>query len=153
MNYLIIKWLHILSSTILFGTGIGSAFYMFVANRRKLVAEIYFATKYVVMADWVFTLPAIVIQLITGLMLVKRGGFNLADGWLIWSLGLYALAVICWLIVVCLQINMRDLAITAMVDDNPLPKEYWRMELWWIILGFVALPAMIAIFYLMVIKI
>ena len=28
MEYAIVKWLHVLSSTLLFGTGLGSAFYM-----------------------------------------------------------------------------------------------------------------------------
>ena len=32
MTYLVIKWLHVLSSTILFGTGIGSAFYMLTTS-------------------------------------------------------------------------------------------------------------------------
>src|SRR5207253_363057 len=33
MAYEIAKWLHILSSTVLFGTGLGSAYYMFFASR------------------------------------------------------------------------------------------------------------------------
>ena len=66
MTYLLIKWIHILSATILFGTGIGSAFYMFMANRRKEIAGIYFATRHVVIADWLFTTPAAIIQFTTG---------------------------------------------------------------------------------------
>jgi hypothetical protein len=44
MEYLLVKWVHIVSSTILFGTGIGSAFCLFMANRSKEVPSIYFAT-------------------------------------------------------------------------------------------------------------
>ena len=35
MDYLIAKWLHILSSTLLFGTGIGSAWYMLTASLTR----------------------------------------------------------------------------------------------------------------------
>src|SRR5437868_991256 len=33
MDYLIVKWVHILSSTLLFGTGLGIAFFMWMAHR------------------------------------------------------------------------------------------------------------------------
>ena len=32
MEYLVAKWLHVLSSTILFGAGVGSAFHLFAAS-------------------------------------------------------------------------------------------------------------------------
>ena len=35
MTYLLVKWLHILSSTLLFGTGLGSAFYMYFTSRTR----------------------------------------------------------------------------------------------------------------------
>lgn len=60
MEYLLVKWGHVVSSTILFGTGIGSAFFMFMANRRKDIAGMYFAARHVVMADWLFTTPAVI---------------------------------------------------------------------------------------------
>jgi len=78
MDYLLLKWIHILSSTILFGTGIGSAFFMFMANRRKDIASISFATRHVVIADWAFTTPSVILQLITGLMMVQVGGYKLS---------------------------------------------------------------------------
>jgi len=34
MDYLTLKWIHILSSTLLFGTGLGIAFFMWVAHLR-----------------------------------------------------------------------------------------------------------------------
>ena len=81
MDYLLLKWIHILSSTILFGTGIGSAFYMFMANRRKDIAGIYFATRHVVIADWIFTTPAVIIQFLTGVALAHTIGLPLFEGW------------------------------------------------------------------------
>ena len=95
MDYLILKYIHIISSTILFGTGIGSAFYMFIANRRKNIENIYFTVKYVVIADWLFTTPAGIIKLISGTILVKIAGYEFTDLWIIWAYILYFFALIC----------------------------------------------------------
>ena len=60
MDYLTWKWLHVLSSTLLFGTGIGTAFAMFYANRSGDIRAIAIVARNVVRADWLFTLPAII---------------------------------------------------------------------------------------------
>lgn len=150
MDYLLFKWIHIVSSTILFGTGIGSAFYMFMANRRKNTASIYFATRHVVIADWIFTTPSVVIQFITGIGLVHIVGYELFEGWVFWSLLLFFFAGACWVPVVWMQIKMRDMAKQALDNGSELPARYWNMDRWWIILGSLAFPAVIVIFYLMV---
>jgi len=152
MDYLTLKWIHILSSTILFGTGIGSAFYLFMANRRKDIAGIYFATRHVVMADWLFTTPSVIVQLLTGIALAHTLGLSLTEGWVMWGLMLYLFAGACWLPVVWMQIKMLDMAKTALDFDQPLPPRYWRFDRWWIILGALAFPAIVAVFYLMVMK-
>lgn len=152
MEYLLLKWIHIISSTILFGTGIGSAFYMFMANRRKEVAGIYFATRHVVIADWAFTTPAAIVQLITGIWLTHLLAYPLTEGWVLWALIAYVFVGACWLPVVWMQIKMRDMAKTALETGEPLPDLYWRFDKWWITLGSVAFPIMIIIFYLMVFK-
>ena len=110
MDYLFLKLIHIISATILFGTGIGSAFYMFMANRRKDIAGIYFATRYVVIADWIFTTPSVIVQLASGIALAHELGLPLTEGWVFWALILYSLAGVCWVPVVWLQIKMRDMA-------------------------------------------
>lgn len=152
MDYLILKWIHILSSTILFGTGIGSAFFMFMANRRKDIAGIYFATRYVVIADWLFTTPSVIIQLVSGLYLMHLGGYQLMDGWIMWGIILYFFAGACWLPVVWMQIKMRDMAKVALESGTSLPQRYWDYDRWWIILGSLAFPAIVVVFWLMVVK-
>ncbi len=122
MTYFLLKYTHIISATILFGTGIGSAFYMFAANLRKEVYGIYFATRHVVIADFLFTLPAVFVQLISGLGLVFEVGYDFSDKWLTWAGALYLLAVACWIPVVFLQIKMRDMAKTAFDTRAKLPK-------------------------------
>ena len=147
-----LKLIHILSATILFGTGIGSAFYMFMANRRKDIAGIYFATRHVVIADWIFTTPSVIVQLVSGIALAHKLGLSLTEGWIFWSLILYFFAGVCWVPVVWIQIKMRDMAKAASEDGNSLPDRYWRFDRWWITLGSLAFPAVVVIIGLMVMK-
>ena len=152
MSHLFLKWVHIVSATILFGTGIGTAFYMFMANRRGDALEIYSAARTVVVADYIFTAPAVVVQLITGMMLVQILGYSYSDLWVWLSLALYFFAGACWLPVVLLQIRMRDMAKAAVETGNPLPDHFRTFDRWWIALGAIAFPAVLAILYLMVFK-
>lgn len=152
MDYLLVKWIHILSAAILLGTGLGSAFYLFMANRRGNVINIHFAASHVVIADFLFIAPAVIIQLVTGLWLLKLTGYSLALPWVSWGLALYFFIGLCWLPVVWMQIKMRDMAKTALKSGAPLPEAYWRMDRWWVIAGSFAFPAVGVVFYLMVVK-
>jgi len=152
LNYLLIKWIHILSATILFGAGIGSALHMFMANSQGKIEEIYFAARIVVLADYLLTTPAVIIQLITGVLLVQMLDYRFTDFWVLWGLILYFFAGACWLPVIWIQIKMRDMAKTALESEEPLPGYFWKMDRWWIVLGSLAFPAILIVFYLMVFK-
>jgi uncharacterized membrane protein len=152
MEYVLVKWLHILSSTILFGTGIGSAFNMFFASRGKDPHVLAFVIRYVVIADWAFTTTSIVLQPLTGAYLAHLAGIPLTTRWIFWSVVLYGIAGACWLPVVKIQIRMRNLAITARDAYTPLPAQYWHLFRWWTLLGIPAFFALALIFYLMIAK-
>lgn len=152
MDYNLLKWIHIVCSTILFGTGVGSAFYMFMANRRKDIAGIAFATRHVVIADWAFTTPAVIVQFLSGYLLMLNLDYDFTEGWLQWAIGLYLFAGACWLPVVWMQIKMRDMALDALANQTALPAKYWQLDKWWIALGALAFPAIMVVFYLMVAK-
>ena len=152
MEYLIVKWLHILSSTLLFGTGIGSAFYLLFASLSGDTRAVAVVSRHVVLADWLFTTPTIVIQPLTGLYLMHLASMPLSSKWIAWSFALYFVATACWLPVVWIQIRMRRLAATAAMDDKPLPPAYWRFFRIWVLLGIPAFFAFVAVFWLMVAK-
>lgn len=152
-DYLIVKTLHILSATFLFGTGVGTAFYLLVTTMGRDVRVVAAVTRWVVVADWLFTATTAIAQPLTGWWLAQRMGVLVMEvGWLRWSVHLYALAIACWLPVVVLQIRLRDLAARAAADGTPLPPAYWRAFRWWVALGVPALFAFLAIFWLMVAK-
>ncbi|MEJ7928986.1 DUF2269 domain-containing protein [Ramlibacter sp. AN1015] len=150
--YLATKWLHVLSSTVLFGTGVGSAFYLLVSTLQRDVRVVAAVSRQVVLADWLFTASTAVLQPLTGAWMVHRLGLPWSTPWVAWSVALYVLAIACWLPVVGLQMRLRDLAGRAASEGTALPPGYWRAFRWWVALGFVAFFAFLAIFWLMVAK-
>ncbi len=152
MSYLVAKWLHVLSSTLLFGTGLGTAFYMFAINRSGNVQAIAVMTRWVVRGDWLFTATTVVFQPLSGLYLMKVAGYPMSTPWLAYSWALFFLAGACWLPVVWIQMRMRDLAQRAVADATPLPDRYWQLERIWVALGFPAFFGLVAVFWLMVAK-
>ncbi|MDH5182099.1 MAG: DUF2269 domain-containing protein [Gammaproteobacteria bacterium] len=152
MDYLLLKTLHILSATILFGTGLGSAFYKYMADRSGDIVHIARTNRLVVLADWLFTTPTIILQAVTGILLAQAAGYPLTSHWLMIAIALYLLAGACWLPVVVLQIRMRDMAMHAVNDNTTLPYEYYRYARFWFWLGVPAFLGLVVVFYLMVAK-
>lgn len=152
MEYLILKWVHILSATVLVGVGFGTAFYKWMADRSGNVQTIADVAHFVVCADWWFTTPAIIIQLVTGLWLAQLAGFPVTSGWVAWSLGLYVLTGLFWIPVLFLQYRMRQLARAALAGGFALSAEYRRCARLWVCLGVPAFSAMLVVYGLMVFK-
>ncbi len=152
MDYLWVKWIHILSSTLLFGTGLGIAFFMWMAHRRgdpKVIAE---TARTVVIADACFTAPAVVVQFLSGLWLTHKLGIPLSVFWIKAALVLFFVIGLCWLPVVWLQARARNQAQAAVESDLPLPASYHHAMRWWFWLGWPAFISVIGIFWLMVMK-
>jgi len=102
--YLALKFLHVAGAAILLGTVLGIVFFLFVADRAGNFEALATTLRHVVIADYVFTATAAILQPITGLALVHLGGFSLSQTWIGASIFLYVLVDVCWLPVVVLQI-------------------------------------------------
>jgi uncharacterized membrane protein len=152
MTYLVLKYLHILGATILFGTGLGIAFFLFLAVRSRDVASIAATPRGVVLADFIFTAPAVVAQLVTGTWLAVIAGIPIMTTWIVVSLALYVVVGICWLPVVAIQIRMKRLAEAAAASGGPLPPEFDRLFRAWFTLGWPAFLGVLGILALMVFK-
>ncbi len=145
----LLRWLHVLGACVLLGTGAGIAFFMVMAHRTGNAALIAHTARIVVIADWVFTASAMIVQPITGALLVEAVGWSWAEGWLVLSLALYVLTGAFWLPVVWMQSRMRDLAADAARTATPLPDLYHRLYRAWFCCGFPAFFAVLAILWLM----
>lgn len=151
--YLIIKTLHILSATLIMGTGLGTAFYLFVTNRSGNIPAQAVVSKWVCKADWWFTTPAVIFQPLSGWWLAKQIQMPLDATWIWLSVGLFVFSGVCWLPVVILQLKMRNMAAVALKNgSSELPDKYWKLARRWEMLGYPAFTAVLIIFFLMVLK-
>jgi uncharacterized membrane protein len=106
----------------------------------------------VVLADWLFTTPAVIVQPVTGIAMAWQAGLPLTTGWIALTFALYVLVGVCWLPVVWLQIELRAMGRASAATGAPLPERYYRFLRYWFLLGWPAFIAVLAIFYLMVLK-
>jgi uncharacterized membrane protein len=146
------KLVHILGAAVLFGTGLGIAFFMWMAHRTRDAAVVAATARIVVIADALFTATSVMVQPLSGAALIHLMGFSWREPWIVLSLALYLVAGLCWLPVLWIQIRMRDLAADAARRNTPLPAEYDRLFGIWFALGWPAFIAVIAIFAVMIWK-
>lgn len=134
------------------GTGAGIAFFMLVAHLTRDVPFIARTAGVVVLADLVFTATAVLLQPVTGYLLLRETGGSLFEPWVLVSLGLYAVAGAFWLPVVWMQRRMRDLAVAAATAGVPLPATYYRLFRLWFVFGFPGFGSVLLIVWLMIAK-
>ena len=149
---LVLRWLHIIGSTVLLGTGAGIAFFMLMAHRSRDPALIAHTAATVVAADYLFTATAVVVQPVTGVLLVNAVGWGWDQGWIWASIALYILTGALWLPVVWMQTTMRNLARDAVRNSQPLAPRYFTLYRLWFAFGIPAFLAVLVIFWLMVAK-
>ncbi len=150
--YAFLKLVHILGAAILFGTGLGIAFFMFWADRSRDSQLILGTANTVIVADFIFTASAVVVQPMSGFALVYVTGYSLWESWIILSLLLYVLIGVCWLPVVFIQIALRNCARAAVDRGEALGPDYQRLMRIWFWLGWPAFFGMICLFWLMISK-
>lgn len=143
--YLSIKLIHILSATILFGTGLGTAFFMLKTYHDGNHEALAITTRNVVLADWIFTGPAVIVQLATGLWLTWFVGIPFGSLWFVLVAGLFVFVGACWIPVVWIQIRLRQL--TSRNEDRG---EFQRLMRIWVVLGIMAFSGVLVLFFLMV---
>lgn len=146
---IILRWLHVIGASVLLGTGAGIAFFMLMAHRTKDAAFIAGVARIVVIADWVFTASAVIVQPITGYLLATMLGWPMSEGWIVLSLALYLVTGAFWIPVVWMQARMRNLAAAAAANSEPLPPAYHRLFRLWFAFGFPAFAAVLTIIWLM----
>ncbi len=150
--YLVVKTLHVIGATVLFGTGAGIAFFMVMAHRTRRPELIAHVAGTVVVADALFTASAVVVQPITGAVLASMAGFPLLRGWIGLSLILYVITGLFWLPVVWIQLRLRDLARHAAAEGSALPDAYFRLYRLWFACGWPAFASVLGILWLMIAK-
>jgi uncharacterized membrane protein len=152
MLYFFIEYLHVLGAIVILGTGTGIAFFMLMADRSRDAAFIARTAEVVVIADFVFTLSAVLLQPVTGAVLMWMSSTAITEGWLLTSLVLYGVAGVFWVPVIFMQVEMRDLARAVAANGAPLPPRYFILFRRWFLFGIPGFGSVMAILWLMIAK-
>ena len=148
--YFAIKFLHVVGAAVLLGTGAGIAFFMLMAHLRRDPTIIAGVARIVVVADFLFTATAVVLQPVTGIWLAWHTGYSLWEGWIALSILLYLVTGAFWLPVIWMQMRLRDIASSSAAKGHALPLQYHKLFWLWFAFGFPAFAAVLAIFWLMI---
>ena len=120
-----------------------------MADRSGSVAVIAATMRHLVIADLVFTVPAVIGLPFTGLAMVS---WDVSIGWVQTAIVLYVLAGLPWFVAVKLQLDMRRLANDALASGSELPASYWLKTKIWAALGVPSFAFALLVIYLMVNK-
>jgi uncharacterized membrane protein len=150
--YFLVKYLHVLGAIVILGTGSGIAFFMLMAHRSRDAAFIARTAATVVFADMLFTLTAVLLQPVSGGLLMMLSATSFTERWLLASLALYAVAGLFWVPVIFMQIEMRNLARLAAEKDQPLPPRYFMLICRWMWFGIPGFGSVMMILWLMIAK-
>ena len=149
--YFIIKLIHIISAVIVAGTGTGIAFFMFMANRSNNIQAIAVTSKHVILADWLFTFPAVFVQFVSGMILMNLLNYSYSSTWFLAVISLFIFIGVCWLPVIYLQYKLKSYAEQA-VESGVLSMAFKKTMQLWTLLGIPAFISILIIFWLMVFK-
>jgi uncharacterized membrane protein len=142
----------VIGAIVILGTGAGIAFFMLMAHRSRDAAFIARTAETVVIADMLFTLTAVLLQPVTGGVLMMLSSTGFTERWLMASLALYAVAGLFWVPVIFMQIEMRDLARVAAAENQPLPPRYFALIRRWMLFGIPGFGSVMTIVWLMIAK-
>ena len=150
-SYHLLKMLHVLAAVVITGTGAGIAFFMLMAHRSSNIAAIAITSRHVVLADWIFTTPAVAIQFVTGILLMQRLGYSFSSAWFLLVISLFIFIGLCWIPVVLIQYKLKALANLAL-DTGRLQPSFHHLMRIWTCLGIPAFLSVLVIFWLMIFK-
>ncbi len=150
-SYFLLRLLHILSAIVLAGTGLGIAYFMYMANRSNNAQAMAVTAKHVVLADWIFTTPAIILQFVTGILLMIRLNYSFTSSWFLTVIILFILIGACWIPVVSIQFKLRELAQSQTIT-NQISHDFKKLMRVWTALGISAFTMILIILWLMVYK-
>lgn len=151
--YQALVYAHILGVILLAGNITITAFWKVLADMSRNPVLIAYACRAVIIADWLFTLPGIVLLLTGGIGVSLMGQWPLFEAsWLTWSVFWFVVSGLLWLgLLIPLQIRQHRAA-KLFLETGIIPDTYWRDARAWITIGLIATVPLLIILYLMVAK-
>jgi uncharacterized membrane protein len=151
----LLKTAHVLGATIVFGTGLGIAFFTWFGYRSALrsgsIESLRAILRLTVIADACLTAPAVALQAASGVALMHVYRWPFDSPWATAVGALFVLAGACWLPVLWMQVRLHREAREAPAIPKLRPG-FHRLFRCWFALGVGAFACVLGIAWLMVAK-
>ncbi len=144
----LLKFVHVVSSAVLFGGSLGLALFMLIAAPHRDARQVAPVARMANNVAW-FTLGALIVQPVTGLTLVGTLGDSFAQPWLQASYTLFGVTAILWLWAGLAQRKLARLAQACATANAPLPPEYRTLYRRWTVLAWPGFVLLVTIYWLM----
>ncbi len=151
MNDLMIRLIHVVSSALMLGVGVGAFWFMLTTVRSGNPMAIAITMRNAVRAEWCIAVPVALIQPLTGYLLMLQLGYMLNSLWFVGVVALYMIAGICWIYVVKTELKLRNLA-DQHRNDSSMPAAFWPLFHRWTRLAVCSFAGVLGIFGLMVFR-
>ncbi|MEO7387704.1 MAG: DUF2269 domain-containing protein [Gammaproteobacteria bacterium] len=147
----LIRLMHVVSSALMFGVGIGAFWFMLTTVSSGNPAAVAVTTRNAVRAEWFIAAPVAVIQPTTGYLLMRQLGYPLESGWFYAVATVYIVAGICWVYMLKAELKLRDIS-AAHHAAPALPPEFHAVLGRWVRLAIGSFAGVLGIFWLMVFR-
>lgn len=146
-------FMHIAGCVLFLGNIITAAFWKVRADLKGDPAEIHNTVKNVMLADMIFTLPGLLLIIISGVVMAVQAGYGMGGmSWLIASLILFGVTGILWVgFLIPLQKGMIRHSMQS-IRDGVISAGYKRVSAYWAVGGTIATLLPLVILYFMVSK-
>ena len=151
-GYLFLKTLHVFGVVLFIGNIVVTGWWKVMADRTRDPRIVAFAQRQVTLTDWVFTLGGVALVAAGGPANALLHGMPQSTPWLLWGNALFIGSGVTWIaILIPLQARLGHLAKRFAASDS-IPREYWRLERWWLFFGTLATVLPLAVIPVMVFK-
>ena len=147
-------FMHIAGAVIFLGNIIVTGAWMLMAERTRSPGVIHFSAKAVIRADFLFTLPGVLLVLLNGLFMASAGwgGVFHDVSWISVALALFTMSGIIW-VGALLRLQHRMAVLSARPGDaDSLSPQFYSALYKWYFWGIIAILLPLGSLYLMVAK-
>jgi uncharacterized membrane protein len=145
-----LKFVHMLSMAVMFGTWLGIAMFMLSAHRYGKAPVMALISVIVVRAELWVMLPAVALQPLVGFPLAFAVRSSATEYWLEVSVAIYAVVALLWLINLLIEMRIRGQSRKAALAAAPMPSSYRPLFWLWSLFTLAGLAGMIAIMAFMI---
>lgn len=152
--YLALKALHVLAVVLFLGNIVTGLFWHAHAARTRNAAVIRHAMGGIILSDRLFTMPGVLVILVSGVCLALRGGYPLLrTAWILWPIVLFSVSGLAFMFRVApLQRRLLGVAQAGAERGDFDYAAYRKLALTWELWGAVALATPVAALLIMTMK-